>query len=96
MSAYWIGRARMKDPEGYRRYAELAVPALAAHQHRILVRGGGFEVLEGPSAFDRHVVLEFPSMQAALACYRSEAYQQAALVRKQASTDCQLVIVAGL
>jgi uncharacterized protein (DUF1330 family) len=42
------------------------------------------------------VALEFPSMQAALDCYRSPAYQRAASVRQAASADCQLVIVEGL
>jgi uncharacterized protein (DUF1330 family) len=96
MSAFWIGRAQIRDPEGYRRYADLARDAYAEHPHHILARGGRFEVLEGATHFDRHVVLEFPSMQAALNCYRSPAYQRASLVRQQASRDCQLVIVEGI
>jgi uncharacterized protein (DUF1330 family) len=96
MTAYWIGRARTQDVDGYRRYAELARVAFVDHPHRVLARGGGFEVLEGATSFDRYVALEFPSMQAALDCYRSPAYQRAASVRQAASADCQLVIVEGL
>lgn len=96
MSAFWIGRARIRDLEGYRRYTDLARDAYVEHPHHILARGGRFEVLEGATHFDRHVVLEFPSMQAALDCYRSAAYQRASLVRQQASHDCQLVIVEGI
>jgi uncharacterized protein (DUF1330 family) len=95
MSAYWIGRAQIRDLEGYRRYAELAASAWIEHPHRVLARGGRFEVLEGATHYDRYVVLEFPSMQAALDCYRSAAYQHAAPVRQRASQDCQLVIVEG-
>jgi uncharacterized protein (DUF1330 family) len=96
MPAYWIGRACTQDAQGYRRYADLARAAFAEHPHRVLVRGGRFEVLEGAGSYDRYVTLEFPSMQAALDCYRSQAYQRAALVRQAASTDCQLVIVEGM
>ena len=96
MSAFWIGRVQIRDPEGYRRYTDLARDAYVEHPHHIIARGGRFEVLEGTTHFDRHVVLEFPSMQAALNCYRSDAYQRASLIRQQASHDCQLVIVEGV
>ncbi len=96
MSAFWIGRAQIRDLEGYRRYAELAQIAYRDHPHRILARGGHYEVLEGATNFDRHVVLEFPSMAAALDCYRSPAYQRASIIRQQASVDCQLVLVEAV
>jgi uncharacterized protein (DUF1330 family) len=96
MPAYWIGHARMRDLDGYRRYAELARPAFAAHEHKVLARGGSIDVLEGGTSCDRFVVVEFPSRQAALDCYWSEAYQRAAAVRQQASEECHLVIVDGV
>jgi uncharacterized protein (DUF1330 family) len=95
MPAYWIGLAQMRDPAGYARYAQLAAPAFAQHPHRVLVRGGRFEALEGDLPFNRHVVLEFPSMQAALDCYRSHEYQRAAAVRQASSASCELILVEG-
>ena len=95
MTAYWIGHAQMRDADGYRRYAELASIALKRHPHRVLARGGRFEVLEGQPQFDRHVVLEFPSLQAALDCYRSVEYQRAAALRQAASARCELILVEG-
>jgi uncharacterized protein (DUF1330 family) len=83
----------MIDAEGYRRYGELASVALGRHPHRVLARGGRFEVLEGEPQFDRHVVLEFPSLQSALDCYRSVEYQRAAALRQAASARCELVLV---
>lgn len=96
--AYWIGHAQMTDPEGYRRYAELAGVALRQHPHRVLARGGRFEVLEGfaGTQFNRQVVLEFPSLQAALDCYRCAEYQRAAAVRQAASARCDLLVVEGI
>jgi uncharacterized protein (DUF1330 family) len=95
MSAYWIGHAQMTDVQGYARYAQLAAPAFAQHPHSVLARGGRFEALEGDRPFDRHVILEFPSMQAALNCYRSIQYQRAAAVRQAASERCELILVEG-
>lgn len=98
MPAYWIGHAQMIDPEGYRRYAEIASGALSRHPHRVLARGGRFEVLEGfdQTPYDRHVVLEFPSLQAAVDCYRSAEYQRAAAIRLAASARCDLMIVESV
>ncbi|RMF10604.1 MAG: DUF1330 domain-containing protein, partial [Alphaproteobacteria bacterium] len=42
-----------------------------------------------------HVVIEFPSMETALACYHSEQYQKAAAIRAEASTGT-LTIVEGV
>lgn len=98
MPAYWIGHAQMIDPDGYRRYAALATGALSRHPHRVLARGGQIEVLEGfdQTPYNRHVVLEFPSLQAAVDCYRSAEYQRAAAIRLAASARCDLMIVEGV
>jgi uncharacterized protein (DUF1330 family) len=58
-----------------------------------LVRGGSFEVLEGSSR-QKTVVLEFPSYQAALACYQSPEYQSALSLRLDIAI-CDLVIIEG-
>jgi uncharacterized protein (DUF1330 family) len=96
MPAYWIGSARVRDPEGLQRYAELARLAGSEHPSRLLAGGGRFEVLEGGAACDRYVVREFPTMQAALALYRSAAYQRAAQLRRAATEEGRLVIVEGV
>jgi uncharacterized protein (DUF1330 family) len=51
------------------------------------------EVVEG-KARSRIVVIEFPSYQAALDCYRSPEYAKAIAVR-QASADADLIVVEG-
>ena len=98
MPAYWIGHARMIDPDGYRHYAQIAAGALRQHPHRVLARTGRVEVLEGfdQTAYNRHVVLEFPSLQAAVDCYRSAEYQRAAALRLAASARCDLMIVESV
>ena len=58
-----------------------------------MVRGGAQEVREGV-AKSRTVVIEFPSLEAAKACYDSPAYQAALAIRNPIST-ADLVIVEG-
>jgi len=69
MVAYWIGRTRIIDPSPMTDYVRLAKLAGEKHPHRALARGGRSRVLEGETAFDRFVLNEFPSVEAALAFY---------------------------
>ncbi|MFB2532309.1 DUF1330 domain-containing protein [Paracoccus sp. p4-l81] len=91
MSALWISHVRVSDAEAFGRYAKLAGPAIADHGGVFLARGTPHLTLEGPGA-DRHVVIRFPSLAAAEACYRSPAYQ-AALAHAVSASDRHLVIV---
>jgi uncharacterized protein (DUF1330 family) len=94
MTAYWIAHVTVTDPDAYGAYQALAPAAFAAHGAKFLARGGASEVLEGPE-LARHVVIEFPSLAAAKACYASDAYQQAKASRAGAAV-AHVVIVEGL
>ena len=97
MAAYWIARAKINDPVEYGKYAERIPGILAKHGARVLARGGECKTLEGPEVFERYVVIEFPSMEAAEACFNSPEYQEAAVFRRtnQAGQN-ELTIVAGV
>jgi len=90
---YWIAHGDVTDPEGYKAYVAANAAPIATFGGRFLVRGGRREVVEG-SVRARTVVLEFPSYQAALACYRSPDYQAAAALRK-GKAELDLVIIEG-
>jgi uncharacterized protein (DUF1330 family) len=94
MTAYWIAHVTVTDPKAYQGYQALAPAAFAAHGARFLARGGAHEVLEGP-VLDRHVVIEFPTLAAARACYQSAEYQ-AARARREGAALAHVVIVEGL
>lgn len=91
MSALWIAHVRVTDEEAYSRYAKLAGPAIAEHGGSFIARGGRYVQLEGPDR-PRNVVARFPSVEAAEACYRSEAYQ-AALSHAIGASERELSIV---
>jgi uncharacterized protein (DUF1330 family) len=91
--AYWIAHIDVRDPEGYKDYVAAARPAFERHSARFLARGGAYEALEG-RVRGRNVVIEFPSMDAAKACYNSPEYQAAKAIR-QKYADGEMLLVEG-
>ena len=94
---YWVARVDMNpgaDLEEYKKYVETAKPAFERHQAKFLARGGKTEVLEG-KARARNVIIEFPSMEEALACYNSPEYTAARAIR-QALSQGEFVLVEGV
>jgi uncharacterized protein (DUF1330 family) len=94
MPAYWIAHVTVTDEEAYGRYARLATDAIAAHGGRFLARGGRHLQMEGRD-HPRNVVAEFPSLEAAEACYRSPEYQSA-LDHARGASERDLVLVEGV
>jgi uncharacterized protein (DUF1330 family) len=88
---YWIGRVDVTDPDAYKRYIAANARPLAKYGARFLVRGGDFEAVEG-KARARNVVIEFPSYEAAIDCYRSPEYAEALALRLAAGIADILVI----
>lgn len=75
--AYWINTVRaVKDPRKVAAYIELAGPALRAAGGRFLARGQPARVFEA-GIMERTVVIEFDSVEQAVAAYESAAYQVA-------------------
>ena len=91
--AYWIAHVSVDDPEAYAAYRQANAAAFQKHGARFLVRGGEQQVMEG-ALRPRAVVIEFPSRDAAEACYRSPEYQAALALRQPVST-ADLAIVDG-
>ena len=94
MPAYWIAHIRITDAESYGRYAQLATGAIEGHGGRFLARSGRYVQLEGNERA-RNVLVEFPSLEAAEACYRSPEYQEALRFAKGAA-ERDFVVVEGL
>lgn len=75
--AYWINTFEtINDEEKVAAYAELARPAVLAGGGRFLARGNPAYAFESGS-LNRTTLIEFDSVEAAVACYEGEAYQEA-------------------
>jgi uncharacterized protein (DUF1330 family) len=91
---YWIAHVKITNPERYQDYIAANAVAFAKYNARFLVRAGQCVVAKGDLEERRHVVIEFESYAAAMACYESPEYQAAAKIRDQAS-EAHLVIAEG-
>ena len=75
--AYWINTFRsVNDPDRLAAYIELAGPAMRAAGGRFLARGLPAAAFES-GAIERTTLIEFPSVDAAVAAYESPGYQTA-------------------
>lgn len=92
--AYWIAHVTVTDPDPYALYAAGASEVFPKHGARILARGGRIEGLEGDTR-PRNVVIEFDSMEAALACYNSPEYQ-AARQHRVGAGEANIMILEGV
>lgn len=90
---YWIARVDVNDDEAYKNYVKANAKPFAEFGARFLTRGGPFDAIEGTSR-QRNVVIEFPSYEAALACYNSDEYAVARAIRLDVSVG-DLVIMQG-
>jgi len=95
MAAYWVARAKINDPAEYKKYTDRVPAILARYGGKVLARGGRYRILEGPEKFHRFVVIEFPSLEQAVACHASPEYRAAAAFRAAGAGEVELVIVEG-
>jgi uncharacterized protein (DUF1330 family) len=93
--AYWVACYRsISNPEALAAYAKLAGPAIAAAGGRFLARGNAAKAYEA-GLTQRIVVIEFDSLERAVAAHDGEAYQAALKVFGNAA-ERDLRIVEGV
>ena len=90
-TALWIAHVMVTDPVAYADYAARAGVAIAAHGGVFLARGGRYVQLEGNDR-PRNVVARFPSLERAVECYHSPAYQEALSFAKGAAVRDLMVV----
>lgn len=95
MTAYWVNTFRtVRDPDRLAAYIELAGPAMRASGGRFLARGAPARAFES-GVLERTVVIEFDSVEQAVAAYESPGYQEALRVLGDGA-DRDLRIIEGL
>jgi uncharacterized protein (DUF1330 family) len=92
---YWVACYRsISNPDALAAYAKIAAPAIAAAGGRFLARGNASKAYEAGIA-QRVVLIEFDSVERAIAAHDSEGYQAALKVLGKA-VDRDLRIVEGV
>ena len=94
MTAYIIGRMIINDEATYAEFSKRARPIIEQYGGRFLARGGRAVTLEG-RAYDRNVIVAFPTMEQAEALYNSPEYKDVWDSRRSAATRA-VVVVEGL
>jgi len=90
---YWIASVDVRDADGYKQYVAALPDIFRKYGGRYATRGGRTECVEGKSR-SRIVVIEFPSFEAAMTCYRSPEYVKAIALR-QVAADADLIVIEG-
>jgi uncharacterized protein (DUF1330 family) len=94
--AYWIAFYRsIRNPDALAAYAKIAGPALQGAGGRFLVRGTPAKVYEA-GLNQRTVVIEFDSVQKAIAAHDGPGYQEALKALGNNAVERELRIVEGV
>jgi len=94
MACYSVGHIKVTNMDGYQEYVRQVPATIAAHGGKYLVRGGHCTDIEGTMPYDRHVVLEFATREAAEGWYNSPEYQ-AILPIRLANSEGVMTFVDG-
>jgi len=93
--AYWVVTYRsVKNPEAWKAYAKLAAPALTAAGGRFLIRNNPAKTYES-GLNERVVLVEFDSLDQAIAARDTPAYQAALKVLGSGNVDRDMRVVEG-
>ena len=94
--AYWITTYRsISKPEAVAAYARLAGPALMQAGGRFLARGMPAKAMEN-GVMQRTVIIEFDSVDRAVAAYSSPGYKKALAALGKGSADRDIRIVEAV
>jgi uncharacterized protein (DUF1330 family) len=94
--AYWIAFYRsIRNPDAFAAYAKLAPAAIQAQGGKFLVRGAPAKVYEA-GIEQRVVMIEFDSVEKAIAAHDSPGYQEALKAMGKDAVDREIRIVEGL
>ena len=93
---YWVvAYHEVKNQEAWQAYAKIAAPAIERAGGKYLARGNPSQVHEA-GLNQRVVLIEFPSLQAAIACHDGKPYEEALKHLAGGAVKRDLRIVEGV
>lgn len=94
--AYWVVTYRsVKNPEAWQAYAKLAAPAIQGAGGRFLIRNKPAKTYEA-GINERVVLVEFDSVEQAIACHDTPAYKEALKVLGTGNIERDMRVVEGV
>lgn len=95
MTVYIVGHIDIADPETYAGYEAGFGEIFRQYEGEFLAVDDDSLMLEGAKRHTRSVLVRFPDRAAALAWFRSDAYQELAAIRWSAST-AEISLIEGV
>lgn len=95
MPAYVIFQENVFDKDTFDEYKKISPVSVEKFGGRFVVRGGPIEILEGAMAFERVVIIEFPTTDAARTWHGSAEYAPAMALRQKISKG-DAILVEGV
>ncbi len=93
--AYWVVTYRsVKNPEAWQAYAKLAMPAIELAGGRFLIRNKPAKTYEA-GMNERVVLVEFDSLDKAIACHDTPAYKEALKALGTGNVERDMRVVEG-
>lgn len=92
MPVYMIFNETVTNPEIFETYRKQAGPLFVAAGGKYIVRGGAVTSLDGDPQYDRVVIIEWESMEAATRFYYSPEYQELVKLRLTCSVGTGAII----
>lgn len=93
--AYWVVTYRsVKNPEAWQAYAKLAAPAITSAGGRFLIRGKPAKTYEA-GLNERVVLVEFDSVEKAIAAHDTPAYKEALKALGSGNVERDMRVVEG-
>jgi len=93
--AYWVVTYRsVKNHEAWKAYAKIAVPAIEGADGRFLARSNPAKIYES-GMNERVVLVEFDSIDKAVACHDTPAYKEALKELGTGNVERDMRVVEG-
>ena len=95
MAGYFIVQINITNPENYKKYIDKVTPIVKKFGGEYIIRGGKLENVEGTWAYQRTVVLKFPTYDMVKKWHNSEEYRPIRKIRED-NSNCNAIIIEGL
>ncbi len=92
MKVYYLINYDITDPELFSTYAPAALPIMHSYGAVVMAADTEGRAVEGVPKM-MNAVIQFPSEEAALACYNDPVYQAAKEIRLRSTANCTIVLV---
>ncbi|RPE05956.1 DUF1330 domain-containing protein [Chitinophaga lutea] len=92
MKVYYVNSYDITDPELFSTYPPAALPVMYRYGAVVLAADTEGRAVEGTPR-TMNAVIQFPSEEAALACYDDPEYRAAKEIRIRSTANCTMVLV---